>query len=62
METIAPGRQSITKVVLDPQIEWTGMVPDDQKLDAMHHEAHAMCFIANSVKTEVSVAKALSQP
>ena len=37
------------------------MVPDDQKLDAMHHEAHAMCFIANSVKTEVSVAKARLQ-
>ena len=58
METIAPGRQAITKVVLDPQIEWAGVVPDDQKLDAMHHEAHDMCFIANSVKTEVSVAKA----
>ena len=61
MKEIAPGRQAITKVVLHPQIEWTGVVPDDQKLDAMHHEAHAMCFIANSVKTEVSVAKARLQ-
>ena len=61
MEEIAPGRQAITKVVLHPQIEWTGAAPDDQKLDAMHHEAHEMCFIANSVKSEVSVAKARSQ-
>ncbi|HME83102.1 MAG TPA: OsmC family protein [Roseiarcus sp.] len=61
MEEIAPGRQAVTKVVLHPQIEWTGAAPDDQKLDAMHHEAHEMCFIANSVKTEVSVAKARSQ-
>ena len=49
------------EVVLHPQIEWTGAAPDDQKLEAMHHEAHDMCFIANSVKTEVSVAKDRSQ-
>src|SRR5271157_4655149 len=61
MEEIAPGRQAVTKVVLHPEIDWTGAAPDDQKLDAMHHEAHDMCFIANSVKTEVSVAKARSQ-
>ena len=47
--------------MLHPQIEWTGAAPDDETLDRMHHEAHDMCFIANSVKTEVSVAKARSQ-
>jgi organic hydroperoxide reductase OsmC/OhrA len=56
MEEIAPGRQAVTKVVLHPQIEWTGKAPDKAKLDQMHHEAHEVCFIANSVKTEVSVA------
>jgi organic hydroperoxide reductase OsmC/OhrA len=56
MAEIAPGRQAVTKVVLNPQIEWRGAAPDDQKLEALHHEAHDMCFIANSVKTEVSVA------
>ena len=61
MAEIAPGRQAITKVVLHPQIEWTGATPDDQKLEALHHEAHNMCFIANSVKTEVSVAKVRPQ-
>ncbi len=61
MEEIAPGRQAITKVVLHPQIEWTGAAPDEATLDHMHHEAHEVCFIANSVKTEVSVAKARSQ-
>jgi len=56
MEAIAPGKQAVTKVVLRPRIEWNGEAPDQAKLDQMHHEAHEVCFIANSVKTEVSVA------
>ena len=61
MEEIAPDKQAITKVVLHPQIEWAGAAPDEATRDHMHHEAHEVCFIANSVKTEVSVAKARSQ-
>lgn len=56
MEEVAPGRQAVTKVTLKPEIEWAGEVPDKPKLGHMHHEAHDACFIANSVKTEVSVA------
>jgi len=56
MEDIAPGRQAVTKVVLHPQIEWIGDAPDKAKLDLMHHQAHEACFIANSVKTIVTVA------
>jgi organic hydroperoxide reductase OsmC/OhrA len=55
LETIAPGRQAITSVVLTPQIEWSGLAPDEETLARLHHEAHEVCFIANSVKTEVSV-------
>lgn len=55
MEAISPGKQAVTKVVLHPQIDWTGPAPDKAKLDHMHHEAHEACFIANSVKTEVTV-------
>ena len=56
MEAIAPGKQAMTKVELHPQIEWAGSVPDKEKLKHMHHEAHEICFIANSVKTMVTVA------
>jgi organic hydroperoxide reductase OsmC/OhrA len=56
MEDIAPGRQAVTKVVLHPHIEWNGLVPDKETLRHLHHEAHDVCFIANSVKTQVSVA------
>jgi organic hydroperoxide reductase OsmC/OhrA len=56
MEEIAPGKEAITKVVLRPKIEWVGEAPEQAKLDHMHNEAHEVCFIANSVKTEVTVA------
>jgi organic hydroperoxide reductase OsmC/OhrA len=56
MDDIAPGRQAITKVVLHPKIEWMGAAPDKKKLEYMHREAHETCFIANSVRTAVTVA------
>src|SRR3984885_12091932 len=56
MEEIAPGKQAITQVVLHPRIEWMGEAPEKAKLDHLHHEAHEVCFIANSVKTQVTVA------
>jgi organic hydroperoxide reductase OsmC/OhrA len=55
MSEIAPGRFAVTKVVLAPQIEWVGPSPDKATLDHLHHDAHDVCFIANSVKTEVTV-------
>jgi organic hydroperoxide reductase OsmC/OhrA len=56
MQEIAPGKHAITAAVLHPNIEWTGDAPDPTKLEQMHHEAHEACFIANSVKTQISVA------
>jgi organic hydroperoxide reductase OsmC/OhrA len=56
MEEIAPGRRAVTKVALHPQIEWIGEAPEKARLDHLHHEAHEACFIANSVKTKVTVA------
>ncbi|HEY1933042.1 MAG TPA: OsmC family protein [Acetobacteraceae bacterium] len=56
MEDIGASKMAVTKVTLHPQITWANEVPDNAKLDHMHHEAHETCFIANSVKTEVTVA------
>jgi organic hydroperoxide reductase OsmC/OhrA len=56
MEEIAPGRHAVTWVVLHPRIEWAGAAPDAERLAALHEEAHETCFIANSVRTEVTVA------
>jgi len=55
MERIAPQRMAITKVTLRPKIAFGGNAPDQAKLDELHHQAHELCFIANSVKTEVKV-------
>lgn len=59
LEEIAPGRMAITKIMLGPRIEWSGQAPDNEALNHMHHEAHTTCFIANSVKTEVTWRKAV---
>ena len=50
----AEGRIAITKVTLRPRARFGGGAqPSDDELDALHHEAHERCFIANSVKTTV---------
>jgi organic hydroperoxide reductase OsmC/OhrA len=42
---------------LRPKIVWSaGVTVSAEDLAKMHHDAHEGCFIANSVKTEVSVA------
>ena len=58
MDKNAEGKMAITKVELRPKLKWGGdKQPSAEELEKMHHSAHDMCFIANSVKTEVTVAK-----
>ncbi|MEO0944996.1 MAG: OsmC family protein [Pseudomonadota bacterium] len=45
----------IDRVDLFPEIDWEGEVPDADTVKALHEEAHARCFIANSVKSDVVV-------
>jgi organic hydroperoxide reductase OsmC/OhrA len=50
------GRQSITAVKLEPNISFSGSVqPSSDAVARLHHEAHEECFIANSVRSEISV-------
>jgi organic hydroperoxide reductase OsmC/OhrA len=51
----AEGRIALTVVTLRPAIAFSGRQPAPAELAALHHESHAKCFIANSVKTEVRV-------
>lgn len=54
MRRNARGKIAMTRVVLRPAVRFAGeRQPDRAALDALHHEAHAECFIANSVLTEV---------
>jgi len=53
---VARGKLAVTRVVLRPVIAWAGeQRPTPEELDALHHQAHELCFIANSVTTEVVV-------
>ena len=52
----AEGRIAMTSVTLRPLTNWSGTtIPDHQEIEEMHHRAHELCFIANSVKTEVLI-------
>ena len=56
MEKNAEGKMAITRVELRPKLTWSGnRIPSAEELDKMHHAAHENCFIANSVKTGVTV-------
>ena len=50
------GRLFVSKIVLRPEIVFIGeRIPDLAKLEKMHHQSHEMCFIANSILTDVVV-------
>jgi organic hydroperoxide reductase OsmC/OhrA len=48
------GRLAMTVVTLRPDVRFSGArQPDRAELEALHHQAHDRCFIANSVKTDI---------
>jgi organic hydroperoxide reductase OsmC/OhrA len=56
LEKNADGKLAITRVILRPKIQWSsGITVSADDLAKMHHDAHVGCFIANSVKTQVTV-------
>jgi organic hydroperoxide reductase OsmC/OhrA len=56
MENDAEGRMAITRVVLHPEVVFSGeKLPRRADLEQVHHRAHEECYIANSVKTNVTI-------
>jgi organic hydroperoxide reductase OsmC/OhrA len=55
MDVDAAGRLAITHVVLRPAVTWAGAAPAADALADLHDAAHHQCFLANSVKTEMTV-------
>lgn len=50
------GKTSITTVVLRPAVVFSGETrPDAAAIDALHHRAHEACYIANSIRAEVTI-------
>ncbi len=56
MEKNEQGRLWISRVELRPDIVFSGdKKPTSMQIEKMHEMSHDQCFIANSVKTEVTV-------
>lgn len=56
LEKDAEGRMSMTRVILRPSIVFGGDgAPSAADISAMHDEAHHACYIANSVRTGITV-------
>ncbi|MEZ5896454.1 MAG: OsmC family protein [Parvularculaceae bacterium] len=56
LEKNADGKLAIMRLDLRPRVVFAnGVSVDAQTLERMHHRAHEECFIANSVKTEITV-------
>jgi organic hydroperoxide reductase OsmC/OhrA len=56
MEADTRGRQSITRIILRPRIAFAGdKRPGEAELADLHHQSHEHCYIANSIRAEVSV-------
>ncbi|MGI9203229.1 MAG: OsmC family protein [Woeseiaceae bacterium] len=54
MEKRPDGKTAITKVILRPDAQYSGdNIPNSQQIEMLHHRAHEMCFIANSVTAEI---------
>lgn len=52
----ADGQMAMTLFTLRPAIVFSGeRRPGGADLDALHHEAHAHCYVANSIKADVLI-------
>ena len=55
LEADAEGRVVMTRVILRPAAQYGGGArPARDLIERLHHEAHEQCFIANSVRTDVT--------
>lgn len=55
----ADGRMAMLRIELRPAIDFAGgRRPDAPELAALHHLAHARCYIANSLKGEIVILEA----
>lgn len=52
------GKQWISRVSLHPDIQWLGEKhPTANEVEHLHRQAHDECFIANSIKTKITICK-----
>lgn len=55
LEKNPEGKLALTRVALRPKLTFDGDMPHLKTIEKLHARAHEECFIANSVKTTISV-------
>lgn len=61
LEPNSDGKVAMTRVTLRPAVRFSGpVIPSEEDFIEMHHEAHEECYIANSIKTDVSCEPVMS--
>ena len=55
MEKNEQGKLAVTRVVLRPEIRFGGAKPSAEEIARLHELAHENCFIANSVRTAITI-------
>jgi organic hydroperoxide reductase OsmC/OhrA len=58
IEGDAAGRRAFSRITLRPRVLFSGNGPSEAELSELHEEAHNNCFIANSLRCEVVIARA----
>jgi len=56
----AAGKLAITRIVLRPAIAFAGALPSADERQRLHEAAHAECFIASSLTSEIVVQERLA--
>ena len=55
LEKAEDGKPWLSRVVMNPKISFSGdKQPTAEQLEQIHHKSHQECFLARSVKTEVT--------
>lgn len=56
MEKNTQGKLAFSRITLQPDVSFGGATqPTEDEIAFLHHDAHAECFIANSLKCEIVV-------
>ena len=56
MTATPEGKLWVSKITLNPQIVWIGdKTPTADEVAQLHHEAHELCYIANSIRSEIVI-------
>lgn len=56
MDKNREGKTAVSVVILRPKVVFGGEnQPTSHEIDAMHQQAHELCFIANSVRSEIRI-------